>query len=360
MLVLNYLQRTSPPILPSLQEMYFEQKTQRKVESIIIDGVDCSFYEDLESLQLFSSENSETLGALLYGFFHFYAYEFDYESSVISLRHGRLLTKQEKGWNVDVERLCRFLCVEEPFNPQRNLGNSADHVSVLGVRNEFRLATSVLFTTGDIDLLCTEYIFPQYYDSYSPKWSRSSATQTYKYRYRNGSNSPLPSSPHSPKQIETQLNSPNRSQEPRGPKPHANKSQRSIGIDSPNFDDPPSPDSTVEESLKKKERKQKKTVVWTNQPRRIATGNKSPAPVDSVSTMFEGLFQSGEGKQRKYRGSSAGNARVKQKPRSRSQSLPPGYFVADELTVVTKPPASVASSDSGEYSVKSYRDAVST
>ncbi|KAI9094438.1 hypothetical protein DFS34DRAFT_567072, partial [Phlyctochytrium arcticum] len=159
MMVINFLQMRNPPILPCLHEMYFDQlkRDPHTVKPVIVDGVDCSFFEAVEELKGFGERNTETLAALLFGFFRRYAVEFDYSNHVISVRHGCYMTKEEKGWNVDIERMCRFLCVEEPFNPQRNLANSADAVSVTGLRREFDRALSALLQGLGLEAACDLY-----------------------------------------------------------------------------------------------------------------------------------------------------------------------------------------------------------
>ncbi|RKO90385.1 hypothetical protein BDK51DRAFT_11699, partial [Blyttiomyces helicus] len=159
MMILNFLQMRSPPILPCLHGMYLSQLQSDPVNvtQIMIDGIDCSFYDDIEAVRGFGAPNRETLGGLLYAFFRRYSLEFDYDHSVVSVRHGRYLTKAEKGWDVDVERMCRLLCVEEPFNPQRNLANSADGVSVAGLRKEFERALTILASRGSVDDVCEQY-----------------------------------------------------------------------------------------------------------------------------------------------------------------------------------------------------------
>ncbi|KAI8811539.1 hypothetical protein BJ742DRAFT_659811, partial [Cladochytrium replicatum] len=161
MMVLNFLQMRNPPILPSLHEIYFEQlkSDPENVKQNIIDGVDCTFFDDLSALRGHGDANHETLGGLLYAFFHRYTVTFDYDRDVVSVRHGRLLSKRERGWHIDIERMCRFLCVEEPFNPSRNLANSADGVSVAGLREEFERALSILARSGDLDEMCEQFEF---------------------------------------------------------------------------------------------------------------------------------------------------------------------------------------------------------
>src|SRR3954453_16809194 len=91
------------------------------------------------------------------------AFEFDYDNHVISLRQGKYLTKAEKGW--DTCKGWKMLCVEEPFNTARNLGNSADDVSVNGLKQEFRRAYDILYESASLDSLCEEYRF-QYNNIY--------------------------------------------------------------------------------------------------------------------------------------------------------------------------------------------------
>jgi hypothetical protein len=86
------------------------------------------------------------------------AFEFDYDKHVISLRQGTYLTKEEKGW--DTCKGWKMLCVEEPFNTARNLGNSADDTSVIGLIGEFRRACNILYETACLNKLCEEYHFP--------------------------------------------------------------------------------------------------------------------------------------------------------------------------------------------------------
>ncbi|CAG8504088.1 15753_t:CDS:2 [Acaulospora morrowiae] len=137
-MILNFLQMREPPILPVLHQI------PHKGEPIMVNGIDASFYEDVESLRGFGESNKETVGGLLFAFFRRFAYEFDYDHNVISLRQGKYLTKEEKGWG-ETGKGWRLLCVEEPFNTSRNLGNSADDTSVQGLREEFRRAFKILY-----------------------------------------------------------------------------------------------------------------------------------------------------------------------------------------------------------------------
>jgi DNA polymerase sigma len=163
MIGLSFLQMRSPPVLPCLHSMYFKQLQMAPNETprSVIDGVDVSFFEDFKAIQGFGNANKESLGELLYAFFSYFAYEFDYNSFVLSVRHGKLLSKAQKGWNVAVSAKCRFLCVEEPFNPSRNLANSADLVSVMGLIDEFKRAADILAESSDLNKVCEKFLVPR-------------------------------------------------------------------------------------------------------------------------------------------------------------------------------------------------------
>lgn len=116
LIVINFLQQRNPPILPSLQEIYHESKsksrechqlssssnllaTHQSCQTTIIENIDTSFFDDMTSLSHFGARNNETIQELFYSFFMHFAFEFDYNRSVISVRAGRNLSKIEKGWH---------------------------------------------------------------------------------------------------------------------------------------------------------------------------------------------------------------------------------------------------------------------
>ncbi|CAO3613552.1 unnamed protein product [Mucor hiemalis] len=142
-MIINFLQQRQPPILPVLHKIDNEGKDE------------AYFYDDVEKLRNFGSENKESLGGLLFAFFRRFALEFDYDDQVVSVRQGRYLMKSEKGW--DTGRNKMSLCVEEPFNVSRNLGNSADVASVRGLRCEFQRFLELLVVGEDLNTICTPY-----------------------------------------------------------------------------------------------------------------------------------------------------------------------------------------------------------
>ncbi|KAL5337141.1 hypothetical protein BJX70DRAFT_251856 [Aspergillus crustosus] len=148
-LIINFLQTRQPPILPSLQARPHKKR-------LTADGLVCSFDDNMDSLVGYGSENKQSLGELFFQFFRYYGHGLDYEKYVISVREGRLISKEDKGWHLLQNNR---LCVEEPFNTIRNLGNTADDTSFRGVHLELRRAFKAL-SDGDFQLCCEQYEYP--------------------------------------------------------------------------------------------------------------------------------------------------------------------------------------------------------
>jgi hypothetical protein len=121
------------------------------------DGTRSEFADDIPKLRGFGSKNKESLASLLFQFFRFYAHEFDYDKYALSIRMGKLLTKTEKKWHIGSNNA---LCVEEPFNTMRNLGNTADDTSFRGLHMELRRAFDKI-AEGRFDECCEQYVFPK-------------------------------------------------------------------------------------------------------------------------------------------------------------------------------------------------------
>ncbi|MCJ1286465.1 hypothetical protein MMC26_005810 [Xylographa opegraphella] len=148
-MIISFLQTRNPAILPSLHQRPHQCR-------INAQGKRSSFADDLESLRGFGAANKESLGELLFHFFRRYAHEIDFDKHVISIREGGLISKQAKKWHLMQNNR---LCVEEPFNTERNLGNTADDISFRGVHLELRRAFDLL-CEAKLDKCCEPYIFP--------------------------------------------------------------------------------------------------------------------------------------------------------------------------------------------------------
>lgn len=149
-LVIAFLQLRNPPVLPALHQRPHQRLSAK-------DGVESSFADDLSQLRGFGDKNKSTLGQLLFDFFRFYAHEFDYDKHALSVRLGRLLTKKDKNWHHAINNR---LCLEEPFNTSRNLGNTADEYSFKGLHLELRRAFD-LISAAKLEECCAQYVFPK-------------------------------------------------------------------------------------------------------------------------------------------------------------------------------------------------------
>ena len=114
------------------------------------------------------------------------------------MRTGGSLSKEAKGWHLMQNN---SLCVEEPFNTKRNLGNTADEVTIKGLQLEFRRAVHYLADHLALDLACWPYTFPTS-DNPRPErhlpnlpphcrasssWKKSSSSQRYTRPQNSGS-----------------------------------------------------------------------------------------------------------------------------------------------------------------------------
>ncbi|KAI6085259.1 hypothetical protein F4821DRAFT_261100 [Hypoxylon rubiginosum] len=149
-MIIAFLQIRQPPVLPALHQRH-QQKLAKKDSEI------ASFADDVDKLKGFGGKNKSSLGELLFQFFRFYAHEFDYSTQVLSVRLGKVLTKKEKKWHFAPNNQ---LCVEEPFNIGRNLGNTADDTAFRGLHMELRRAFD-LIAEGKLDECCEQYVFPK-------------------------------------------------------------------------------------------------------------------------------------------------------------------------------------------------------
>lgn len=148
-LIINFLQTRNPPILPSLQARPHEKRVTE-------DGLVCSFDDDIKTLSQFGRHNKQSVGELLFQFFRYYGHELDYETNVISVREGTLINKFAKNWHLLMNNR---LCVEEPFNTIRNLGNTADDTSFRGLHLELRRAFKSV-AKADLEEACEQFEFP--------------------------------------------------------------------------------------------------------------------------------------------------------------------------------------------------------
>lgn len=151
-MIVAFLQLRDPPILPALHQMdQYKRPTA--------NGQKSDFADDLEQLKGFGNKNKSTLGELLFEFFKFFAHEFDYENMVLSVRLGNMINKKDKTER-EWQHLNNHICVEEPFNKVRNLGNTADEFSFRGLHMEMRRAFD-LVAVANLEECCEQFVFPK-------------------------------------------------------------------------------------------------------------------------------------------------------------------------------------------------------
>jgi DNA polymerase sigma len=132
-----HLQTRSPAILPVLQDLpptVSEQVGEWKV----------SYFDNVEELKGFGSKNTQTLAELVWEFFEYWAWRHDYQHSVVSIRLGKAIPKEDKDWTKRVGRDRHLLCVEDPFLLSHDLGRTVDRQSKDVMRKEFFRAATIL------------------------------------------------------------------------------------------------------------------------------------------------------------------------------------------------------------------------
>eukprot|EP01102_Stenamoeba_stenopodia_P008284 TRINITY_DN2369_c0_g1_i4.p1 TRINITY_DN2369_c0_g1~~TRINITY_DN2369_c0_g1_i4.p1 ORF type:complete len:208 (-),score=33.14 TRINITY_DN2369_c0_g1_i4:81-704(-) len=168
LMVLHFLQQRKPPIIPCLQQLKPGSKEllDRGVEGttgwteLEVEGYDCSYFTDIDKIIDFGKDNKETPAELLERFFHFFTYEFDYHSQVLSVRTGGFLRKEEKNWVQATQGTLRdnyYLAIEDPFEITHNLGRVVDKEGLRTIRYEFKRAHYELCTTGSLHEVCKQY-----------------------------------------------------------------------------------------------------------------------------------------------------------------------------------------------------------
>jgi terminal uridylyltransferase len=178
LMVLHYLVNVAqPPVCPNLQlalplpsdaaalEQFFKNTT--------IAGYQVRFWrnepEIIQAAQAGRlSQNTQSIGALLRGFFQYYASlsgygygpkppQFYWTNEVLSLRTpGGILSKQSKGWvsattKITAEKKVtnRYLfAIEDPFEIDHNVARTVTHRGIVAIRDEFRRAWRILKAIG--------------------------------------------------------------------------------------------------------------------------------------------------------------------------------------------------------------------
>ncbi|XP_057851220.1 uncharacterized protein LOC131061514 [Cryptomeria japonica] len=142
LMCIHFLQLRKPAILPCLQEM--EATYQDTIGEIV-----CAYYDKVNELKHYGAENKETLAQLLSAFFDYWAFRHNYAKSVISVRTGRFLSKNEKDWTRRIGNERHLICIEDPFEISHDLGRVVDKHSIRVLKEEFQRAAEIMLYDPD-------------------------------------------------------------------------------------------------------------------------------------------------------------------------------------------------------------------
>eukprot|EP00160_Parvularia_atlantis_P001416 Unigene11133_Nuclearia_a/m.34073 Unigene11133_Nuclearia_a/g.34073 ORF Unigene11133_Nuclearia_a/g.34073 Unigene11133_Nuclearia_a/m.34073 type:complete len:156 (-) Unigene11133_Nuclearia_a:52-519(-) len=118
-MVIAFLQHEG--ILPYLQTK--DLAGMSPLKPVMVEGCNVSFHADVEALRAAghldgAAANTQTAGQLLAGFFHYFAFEFDFDHYVVCVRHAKPLHR-------DATTFKEELCVEDPFLLAHNTSKTA-------------------------------------------------------------------------------------------------------------------------------------------------------------------------------------------------------------------------------------------
>uniref|UniRef100_A0A3P9H9Y5 Mitochondrial poly(A) polymerase n=1 Tax=Oryzias latipes TaxID=8090 RepID=A0A3P9H9Y5_ORYLA len=154
-MVLFFLQKRNPPIIPTLDQL---RDLAGPADKSVIEGNDCTFVSDFTKIQL--RRNTETLEHLLYEFFEFYA-TFAFSRMSVDIRKGKEQNKPEVAplhiqnpfetalnvsKNVNATQLERFvaLCQESSWLLQQSETNTPKRGGAGKVHTPWGLSTLLL------------------------------------------------------------------------------------------------------------------------------------------------------------------------------------------------------------------------
>uniref|UniRef100_A0AAV1UIW7 CCHC-type domain-containing protein n=1 Tax=Peronospora matthiolae TaxID=2874970 RepID=A0AAV1UIW7_9STRA len=149
LLLIFYLQsRYADMELPAVHAAFQDVQSQTTV---------CGLLEQLQSMPLidvsstFGTSDMNSVGALLAGFFDFYAHRFNFELDVVSIRVGSALLKTTK-WSHAVSWR---LSIEDPFEVAHDVGRAVFHRKGQDlIRSEFKRASDLVSADCRLEDIC--------------------------------------------------------------------------------------------------------------------------------------------------------------------------------------------------------------
>jgi DNA polymerase sigma len=148
LMLIHFLQRRSPPILPSLQDLALELNEPL----IYLQGADIRFISDNDAIAAEMRRitegvmNTESLGQLLYEFFRYYGFE--YKQGAVGVRD---LRQFEHG---DEKEPASMYVVDNPFEVGKDVANVSPS-QYSRIRQEFRRANSLIYDGATLSEICS-------------------------------------------------------------------------------------------------------------------------------------------------------------------------------------------------------------
>uniref|UniRef100_A0A5K3EH01 RNA uridylyltransferase n=1 Tax=Mesocestoides corti TaxID=53468 RepID=A0A5K3EH01_MESCO len=144
LLVIFFLQHTTPPILPNLHEIVRRHRDvlpPNSIETVLTEEGDFSFLKDLSLLpQFFPStignasevdKNTMTLADLWLQFLRFYTFDFQSRTCIVSITNSHPVSKFSRGGS------CSALWVENPFYPSMSMTRNLMPSTSQYIRHQF-------------------------------------------------------------------------------------------------------------------------------------------------------------------------------------------------------------------------------
>lgn len=154
LMCIHFLQQRRPAILPCLQGM-------EATYVVTVEDIECSYFDKVENLRDFGSQNKESIAQLVWAFFDYWAYRHDYSNAVISVRTGGIISKRAKDWTRRIGNDRHLVCIEDPFETSHDLGRVVDKYSIKILRDEFQRAANIMQLDPDPCVALFEPFVPE-------------------------------------------------------------------------------------------------------------------------------------------------------------------------------------------------------
>lgn len=130
-MMIHFLQRCEPPVLPILQEMSDPENAKSRRYKKCAQW-NTYFYDNLSQLRkTWSTKNQSLTGALWLEFLCYYTEKFNYEEHIVCIRKSEPLLRQDKGW------FRRTIAIEDPFELSHNLAGGLNMKNWTMIRRVF-------------------------------------------------------------------------------------------------------------------------------------------------------------------------------------------------------------------------------